>query len=241
MKGNKIINGSRWIAYFDILGFSNMVESFPVWFVLKAYQEALKESETYNLCGKFIFFSDSFIFYTKDDSQDCLRDISTVTAMFFQNMFNKYIPLRGCLNVGQFYTNEENGIYFGRALIEAYRLAESQNWIGFVLSKNTREKLERFESAGLKSNIRGRFSEYKVPFKKEPEQCNLCAYKFNIYTSIADLEMTLGNMESSAITQLTSLKKARNIDDLKKCPEYKKIITKYENTKKYLVALKKET
>ncbi|MCX5637809.1 MAG: hypothetical protein NTX52_08980, partial [Planctomycetota bacterium] len=98
MEAEKIINGNCWVAYFDILGFSNMVKSFHVEFVREKLQETRKESKQYNVNCKSIFFSDSFVFYTENDSQDSFRGISAASELFFQARFLEKIPMRGCLN-----------------------------------------------------------------------------------------------------------------------------------------------
>jgi hypothetical protein len=247
MKSNKnIINGNCWVAYFDILGFSKMVENFPVWFVLEEYKKALEKSKRSNIKCKFKFFSDSFIFYTENDSQDAFSCIEGTSALFFQAMFLGRIPMRGCLNWEQFYADEENGIFFGPAQIEAYKLAEGQNWIGFVLSKKTMEKLTSFESVGIKSGYKNRYKEYKVPYNKDSKLRKLLAYNLNLLTTIGNtgqarnqqyqLWMALGDMEYKACLMLRK-KKGNRIVNLKKCLEYKKITTIYKNTRKFMLCV----
>ncbi len=243
MESDKIINGNCWVVHFDILGFSNMVEKFPVWFVQEEYKKALEEGRKYNMKCKFKFFSDSFIFYTDNDSHDSFSGIEVTSAIFFQSMFLHEIPMRGCLNVGQFYADEGNGIFFGPAHIEAYKLAEGQNWIGLVFSEKTRGKFECFESAGFKSNIRFRYQEYEVPYKKKPKRRKLLAYNLklvpnyneeSVRAAIERLWIALGDMKYKAVPMLRK-KKGNKIVNLKKCLDYRKIITKYENTKKFML------
>jgi len=122
MECENIINGNCWVAYFDILGFKNDVKHFPPQGVLEKYIEVLKKIEKHNVKCKF--FSDSFVFYTENDSDESFRRMNMALRFFFRAMFTQYIPMRGCLNVGQFYVDEEKGIFFGRSLIEAHNLAE---------------------------------------------------------------------------------------------------------------------
>jgi hypothetical protein len=244
---NKIINGNCWVAYFDILGFSKIVEIFPVCFVLEEYKKALEESKRSNIKCKFKFFSDCFIFYTEDDSMDSFSCIEGTSALFFRAMFLKkelpHFPMRGCLNWGQFYADEENGVFFGPAQIEAYKLAEGQNWIGFVLSEKTREKLISFESVGIKSGYKKRYMEYKVPYNEKPKLRNLLAYNLNLLTTIGNtgqarneqyqLWKALDYMKYLALQMLLKNKTDKSVD-IEKCSEYKEIITKYDNTEKFM-------
>ena len=236
MESSKIIDGNCWIAYFDILGFSNMVESFPAWFVKELYEQALKETETYNKICKFIFFSDSFLFYTENNSQESLNAISTITAIFFHGMFLKEYPMRGCLNIGKFYADRENGIYFGPGLTKAYHLAEGQNWIGYIFSEEAGEKFESFESNGFRSNIRLRYTKYGVPYKKPPERRHLYAYNLKLSSPSQNpsqrFQTALDDMEYK--TSLTFKTINNTTSDVNKCPEYINILDKYKNTREFL-------
>ncbi len=238
MESRKIINGNCWIAHFDILGFSNMVEIFPVEFVQEKCKEAKEKGEKYNVNCKYKFFSDTFIFYTENDSQDSFCGISAASELFFQAMFLKEIPMRGCLNVGQLYADEENGIFFGRALIDAYKSSEGQNWIGFVLCDKTRKKLEGFESADFKSNKNFHYLEYKVPYKKKPKRRKLFVY----YPNTCLIE-TFPGPANDQKTRLLSALDAMEYQaqliyinknfDMEKDPDYKKVISKYKNTREF--------
>jgi hypothetical protein len=244
MEEEKIINGNCWVAYFDILGFRKLMKNFPIWYVRDVLKQALDMGKRSNVKCKFIFFSDSFIFYTSDDSQESFSCIEGTSALFFRAMFlgKEKIPMRGCLNVGRFCADEENRIFFGPALIEAYDCAEGQNWIGFVLSEKTREKLSSFESAGIKSGYKNRYREYEVPYNKEPRLRNLLAYNLNLLTTIGDTGQARGQQYElwtalgfmKGVAQMLSTKKGNQSADIEKCSDYDEIITKYDNTEKFM-------
>jgi len=240
MENNKIINGNCWLAYFDILGFSNMVESFPVEFVRDKLKEARKEGEQFNAICRFKFFSDSFIFYTENDSMDSFQSIRGVSAFFFRAMFTgkrlPHFPMRGCLHVGKFYADEEDGIFFGRALIKAYELADGQDWIGFVLSEEAGKRLTEYQSVGLKSGEYSFFQEHNVPYKKETKGRNLLAYRpsSSLLNTPECWWDALDSMAHEAFLALPNEKESENIDICSKC---KGIFTKYHNTEDYLLSL----
>ncbi len=242
MEEEKIINGNCWVVHFDILGFSKMVEKLRDWVVEEKYKKTLEIGKESNIKCKFRFFSDSFIFYTSDDSPDSFDDIETTSSLFFHAMFLERIPMRGCLSWGQFYADEENGIFFGPALIDAYDWAEGQNWIGFVLSEKTREKLASVEFAGIKSGYKNRYVEYSVPYKKEPKLRNLLAYNLNLLTTIGNTGQARGQQHAlwealnhmKYMSQMLSTKKGNQIADVEKSSDYEEIITKYDNTEKFM-------
>jgi hypothetical protein len=239
MENSTIINGNCWLALFDILGFSDMVKRLPPEFVIGQYKEALNEAKKHVAGCRFKFFSDSFIFYTENDSQDSFCGIAAASEFFFRKMFRKEIPMRGCLTVGQFYADEENGMFFGPALIHAHELAEGQNWIGFVLSEKTREK----SGDGITNNPRHyNYLEYDVPCKQKPKRRKLLVYYPNIlitesYTNEASshhqgLLMALGIMEYFA--KAIHSPKGNTAIGLEERTEYERIIAKYENTRTFL-------
>jgi hypothetical protein len=242
MENEKIINGNCWVVHFDILGFSKMVGNFPVWFVQDECEKALERSKSSNIKCKFKFFSDSFIFYTENDSHDAFSCIEGTSSLFFHAMFLGRIPMRGCLNWGQFYADEENGIFFGPAQIEAYKLAEEQNWIGLVLSEKAKKKLASFESTSIKSGYKNRYVEYSVPYKKEPKLRNLLAYNLNLLTTIGNTGQARGQQHAlwealnhmKYVAQMLSTKKENQNADIEKCYDYEEIIAKYDNTEKFI-------
>jgi hypothetical protein len=244
MEEEKIISGNCWVAYFDILGFRKLMGNFPIWYVQDVLKQALDTGKRSNVKCKFIFFSDSFIFYTDDDSHDAFSCIEVTSSLFFREMFlgKEKIPMRGCLNVGRFCADEENRIFFGPALIEAYDCAEGQNWIGFVLSEKTREKLANFESVGINSGYKDRYVEYSVPYKKEPKLRSLLTYNLKLLTTIGNTGQARSQQHAlweafsymKYVAQMLSTKKVDKSADIEKSSDYDEIITKYDNTEKFM-------
>ena len=249
MENNKVINGNCWVAYFDILGFKNDVEHFPPEGVLERYIEILKEIKRYDV--KDNFFSDSFMFYTEDDSETSFRRIDAALKLFFYNMFIRHIPMRGCLDVGQIYVNEKKRIFFGRSFIKAYHLAESQNWIGFVLSEKVRERIYDFKAENsdlYRDELKKHYLEYQVPCRKkikyvfniirekEIRERSLLVFNLTINPCQAEQEAeksqrrlwkSLDTMESIARIHLNEEIKRGRIAGLKKHFEEKVLVFKY--------------
>jgi hypothetical protein len=75
-------------------------------------------------------------------------------------------PVTGALAIGDFYADKAKNIYIGEALIDAHDYTEKQDWIGLVLTPNTRTKLEK-GGHDLFSFADGLgFREYNVPIKR---------------------------------------------------------------------------
>jgi len=237
-----IIDGNRWVSYFDILGFKKLMENFPTLYVRDVLKQALDAGRKCKIKCKFVFFSDTFIFYTDNDSQESFACIEAASSLFFHEMFlgREKIPMRGCLNIGRFCTDEKNRIFLGPAFIEAHDCAEGQDWIGLVLSEKVRETLESPEFKGIKFGYKNRYVEYPVPYKEEAKFRNLLAYNLNLLTTVGYTEQARCEQQRlwdafvfmKSVAQMISEEKGD-----------KAIMTKYDNTEKFMLqcypALKK--
>jgi hypothetical protein len=255
-KTNNVIYGNCWLAYFDILGFKKEVEFADT----EKYKngEHRKEyilgvcdncSEEIKLLKKFeefekglvkvIWFSDTFIFYTPNDSKECLKAIENISGFFFRTHFTGnhhsvkkpapgtpisiYIPLRGCLNYGRFYADPDNDIYWGTALNKAHELAEGQNWIGYVLSSEAINQIQKYHTDYWEI-VKDGYKKYNVPMKNNKYE-SLYAYankKFH-----PDPGTILG--ESLVWMWMNFLGKNEKYEE--------NIIVKYENTKNFLLGI----
>lgn len=160
---------SCWIAYFDLLGFENRVKLFHVGAILDDYKVALDEIKGYANGLEARWFSDTFLFYTGDDSIDSFRSMNVACQSFLRRMMGRRIPLRGCLTVGDLYIDNQDGVLVGPALIEAYRTAEGQDWLGFVLTDKATEKIKQYDVNGRSLHdglIEHSYRYYDVPFKR---------------------------------------------------------------------------
>ena len=85
----KIVNGNCWIAYFDLLGFRDFLNDLKghVDCVAKRYEKIIASIETYVKSWRdsvgVIWASDSFVFYTFDNSPQSFTIINMVAQRFF--------------------------------------------------------------------------------------------------------------------------------------------------------------
>ncbi len=96
----------------------------------------LKSSVPRTKPGMIIFswFSDTFIIYSRGRSAQDFARIELVGRVFFERLIIRGIPVRGALTFGGLYSQSARNIFVGPALIDAYRYAENQDWLGFVLT-----------------------------------------------------------------------------------------------------------
>ncbi|MHC4911915.1 MAG: hypothetical protein ACYTE5_02800 [Planctomycetota bacterium] len=200
MGENKLEYEERWVAYFDILGFRDLVEKQSLGFVLSEYLKVLsmvkkdvgrERAETFaESLVRRKWASDAFLFYTDGDSQGLFTMVESFARSFFIRAIMRRIPLRGCLTVGQFYADESNGIFVGPGLINAHWYAENQDWIGYVLTPEARDKLEKLEAEEervIDVYQRHFYREHDVPFKQS-ETRRLLAFKLDTFNKGSSLE-----------------------------------------------------
>lgn len=142
----KIRYTKRWFAYFDLLGFSQLVRTSEIQSVLPTYEKALEaiEEKANPKQAKGIsysWFSDTFIIFTKGCSLEDFGLIEQTARLFFQKLILHEIPVRGALSFGDLYTQQEKNIFLGEALMDAYEYGEKQNWLNFVIAPSACDAL----------------------------------------------------------------------------------------------------
>jgi len=156
---------TRWVAYFDLLGITELLNSNRIISVFEAYSLALKElgrgaGEPERL-GR-AWFSDTFVLWSKDDSPEGFRDLDLVARWFTYFLLQQKVPFRGAISCGEMYVDERHRLFFGKALLEAYQYGEAQDWIGLVLTPSAAESLQRL---GLLVEERWNYVLWDVPLK----------------------------------------------------------------------------
>ena len=157
---------SRWVACVDLLGFRKLI-SEKHWFnVASIYEQSLEQliegPHTSNHV-EYVWFSDTFLLYSEDDSLGGFAEIECRVRGFVNGLIMKKIPFRGALSCGLFFAQKQDNIFIGPALVDAYQLCEDQNWIGFVLSPDA---VARMRVLGLPPDERLNYSFWPVPRKK---------------------------------------------------------------------------
>lgn len=138
----------RWFAYFDLLGFANLVRTSEIHDVLPIYEKALdaieEKANPKRAKGlNYSWFSDTFIIFTKGSSLEEFALIEQASRLFFQKLILHKIPVRGALSFGDLYTQQEKNIFLGEALMDAYEYGEKQNWLNLVVSPSAYRELEK--------------------------------------------------------------------------------------------------
>lgn len=145
---------SRTVAVCDILGFSELVDKQPLDFVVNDALDWLRKALSHSLYKNnfpdhapgladlqkhkhlgLAWFSDTLLLYSRDDSLEGMQEIiQTVGWLLFETMIAGTTRMRCGISYGQTFVDEENGLFVGKPIVEAYRLEQSQEWSGAALT-----------------------------------------------------------------------------------------------------------
>lgn len=183
---------TAYLAYFDILGFQHIVAKLSNEELDELYSKIMRDTQWayaddgkqvsrielhpvfLNSLIKAVNVSDSIVFFSKDDSEDSLKAMLKAVSKFV-SWLETHCSCRGCLVHGSFnylLGNVKNATdeiaynvsaIYGKALIEAYKKAESQEWIGCFIDESV---INHSSANGFKSNNFEHYVEYEIPFKK---------------------------------------------------------------------------
>lgn len=196
---NTVIMNDRFVAFFDILGFKELVRRQPLadlvakfrniydavgdatiayestraevisvlniadrqdWMVA-ADPTAVRQEFARSTKLRLLLMSDSVVIYSEpvgrgdENFTRHLSSILRVGRVIVARLLAAGLPTRGAISHGEFYANETDQVFVGKALVEAYELAESQEWIGAAvapsLAADVATMYRTFRSADLKN------------------------------------------------------------------------------------------
>lgn len=158
----------RWLSFFDLLGTKNLIDSKHWGDVFEIYARSIEkfriDHQSNSSSIKRICFSDSFIVYSEGASAQEFSQIDQFSRIFMGEMISSRIVLRGALAFGEFYADEIQSVFFGKALNEAYKYGEAQNWIGFVLCPSAVSKIHQH---GLTNSLLLNYQNTSIPTKND--------------------------------------------------------------------------
>jgi hypothetical protein len=215
---------TRWVAYFDLLGFRNFVKDGHIVNTFFQWEKCL--NTLHNNLGSYptlehVHFSDIFLIYAPDDSRSSYDQIGSSSRWFFQHAIMKQIPLRGALGCGPFYADKPNGVFLGKALVDAYDFGERFNWIGYMLSPSA---ISRMQHSDIKlPSCPVHFRKSQVQTKSGSAECValLCGGGKG-----RDYIRALEQMKQWSLEEMERNKKSTE--------QIKKVAEKYDNTLNFI-------
>lgn len=129
-----------YLAYFDLMGFSNLIqsESFETQFklIIKIIENSIKRSSSKL---HYHIFSDSLVIYSDTLTARSFFDITRALAEIqYQIGVEMKLTVCGGLSSGKFviHKHEGNIMFSGKPLVDAVNIEQNQNWLGISISSN---------------------------------------------------------------------------------------------------------
>jgi len=169
------------IAVCDILGFKSLFES-KVFSLNRLYNKLgnISSSIGHSVYKDFVpvpkklkdlrricpvgvtWFSDTVLLFTKKDTDEQVIElINCVCYLISDNMRFKETRLRAGISYGEAIMDDNNEIYLGKPLIEAYELEKKQEWAGGAITKSAEQRILSIQDEGIQNWL----INYDVPIK----------------------------------------------------------------------------
>ncbi len=165
----------RFVAFLDIMGFKDRMLRYPhekVLETLTSFRMAVRPlGIAENLAASAVrpvFFSDSILLVSGDDSLESALRITLSAEWFVQEALDIQIPIKGAIAFGMQTANFEDSLHFGAPLIDAYELQNQVKLYGVVLHHTTEKRLAdlRVLDPDKYRSISPNVVEYPVPLKE---------------------------------------------------------------------------
>lgn len=214
----------RWVGYFDLLGTRQLIKKDKMLEVFQSFAWAASRIDALNRRNMgilHVWFSDTFVVLSDDDSQETFAAVELLSRWFVVALIWRNIPVRGSISCGRLYADQDKGLYFGPALVEAYEWSEGQDWIGLVLCPSCIERLEKLEQSTRNYK---HYVEYTIPpfMKSPPDDSCRCAARI-----LGDW-VKEGNSSNSDVLS--------NLHEMCGGQKDEKIIRKYRRTIDFIVS-----
>ncbi len=140
--------GSGYVALLDVLGFSAMIAEDREGKQVATYLDCVRQAAGAGTV-EFAVFSDSIILTVEEKPPTGLLTISEACAKLMFALVDKEIPVRGAISHGDFVRVQvgNQGIFVaGKAVIDAYRVEQDQDWIGVMIAASALRTVPSLEA-----------------------------------------------------------------------------------------------
>jgi hypothetical protein len=167
------VKTKRYVAFLDILGFKEFVlrhsihEVYSRLKILNALKPDIDEADYDSELEKRIMFtimSDSIFIFSKDDTFSNLRYFLTYVKRVMRMAIRKEIPLKGAIAYGTIAVDNEQNLFCGQPIIDAYLLEEDLQYMGVVFHHTFEDPYEKLSDTQY-NRISGWIKEVPTPFK----------------------------------------------------------------------------
>ncbi len=157
----------RYVAFFDILGFKDLVSRFDHDIILRKLnklktttqklenmkwgEEKIKKFKLtiHSYQTKSISFSDSILFFSNGDKMEDFIKILIDSYGLFRSAVKSGIAIKGAISFGEITVDFEKSLFFGQPIIDAFLLHEDLHMLGVILDHHAENKFCGYKNFNL--------------------------------------------------------------------------------------------
>jgi hypothetical protein len=185
----------RFVAFFDILGFKELVQRNShndIFTKLTEISKLISDLNPKITDKNFVndgikpievfTFSDSIVVFSKNNSEETFKIFLQTANWFFSQIIEKQIPVKGSIAYGKISIDSEKQIFFGQPLIDAFLLQEDVDYLGVV----SHHSIDGFiQEHDLLEQIKDYVFEIQTPLKSgKITHLNLRYFPFLVYDNV---------------------------------------------------------
>lgn len=196
----------RFVLYLDIMGFKERVNKVEIdnlkeqLLLFKTKNNKLKPllegGKTKETLINMAQFSDSIVLVTRNSTADDLNRISKAAAILMQTGLQTGFALRGAIAKGKMVFDNENQLFFGKALVDAYLLEEELCYYGVVFHESMEDCVINAQNKNQMA-----IEDVTVPFKKGKSK------HYHIAWHKLKTNLQPGDISSNALIWLQEIRK----------------------------------
>jgi hypothetical protein len=148
-----------FVAFLDIVGFKNLIirdlgfkDAIAKLRTISEYDSKIEDEfhiEDLAIKDKpirIVRFSDTIFIFTRGASKEDLCNLIHTSSQLMAISIKEEILLKGAIAYGEVLCNEEEQLYVGKPIIDAYELERDLNYLGLTLHHTAEKKLDEFGS-----------------------------------------------------------------------------------------------
>lgn len=132
-----------YVALLDVLGFSALVASDAAGQRIERYLSCLHRAIGGTTPVDYVVFSDSIVLTVEGEDDNSLITMAAACSRLMGELLTESISIRGAISHGHFVRSAVGQSVFvaGRAVIDAYRFEQQQDWIGVMIAPSALERV----------------------------------------------------------------------------------------------------
>lgn len=145
-KEDWLTTSERFIAYFDIMGFKNMIKTGNLNDLYSKFSNLINTNIKGNRRTRIAYYiySDLIVVITKDSSQDSLKQLLEASIKITNDIIGLEWGMSGSIAKGKVVYDSKKNIFLGQPVVDAYLTQEDVDFYGIVIHESAEEEVKKY-------------------------------------------------------------------------------------------------